>query len=228
MVLEVGSGPGFFTEQLLAWLHSSPITCIDIDPMFLEHARHLLLSQAHRVRFVEASILASDLPERTFDVVIARFVFQHLPEPVAAAQAIWHLLKPGGKLIIIDSDDALYGIVHPPVPELTLILEKYGELQARRGGDRLIGRKLGRLLAQAGFLPRALDAIAFHSDELGIEAFREYLNPERFAPLVKAGLLSEEQFAQARASAERFFASPERFIMMLWLMAYGERPLSPQ
>jgi SAM-dependent methyltransferase len=156
----------------------------------------------------------------------AHFVFQHLPDPLKAAQAISRLLKPGGKLIIIDSDDAIFGMVHPAVPELPTLLEIYGQAQSRRGGNRQIGRQLWRLLAQAGLVPKALEAIAFHSDELGMGAFREHLDPERFVPLVRANLLSEEAFAQARASFERFLASPEHFVMMLWLAAYGEKPSS--
>ena len=223
-VLEVGCGPGFFSRQLLAWLPTSPLTCVDINQAFLEYARDLLSREAHRVRFVQASILAAHLPEQTFDVVFARFVFQHLSDPLAAAQAIWRLLKPGGKLIIIDSDDALFGMIHPAVPELPTLLELYGQAQTMRGGNRQMGRQLWRLLAQAGFLPRAFEAIAFHSDELGMEVFREHLDPERFVPLVKAKLLSEATFVQARASFERFLASRERFVMMLWLVAYGEKP----
>lgn len=224
-VLEVGSGPGFFTELLLTFLPTSIITCVDPNQAFLEEAKRRLLSQARQqVHFFAGSIETATLPENSFDFAIARFVFQHLPSPVAAAQAIRRFLKPGGKLVIIDSDDALFGIIDPSIPELPDILEKYRQAQAMRGGNRLIGRQLWRILGHADFLPRALDTITFHSDDLGIEAFREHLDPERFVPLIKAGLLSEEAFAQARASAERFFASPERFVMMLWLIACGQKP----
>ncbi|HLW00009.1 MAG TPA: methyltransferase domain-containing protein [Ktedonobacterales bacterium] len=224
-VLEAGSGPGFFTAQLVQMLPASEITCVDTNAAFLAHAKQLLPAQVHhRVRLVEASILSPSLPEQTFDFAIARFLFQHLASPVEAAQTIWRLLKPGGKLVIIDSDDALFGLIHPPVPELPLILERYGQAQAMRGGNRQIGRHLWRILRQAGFLPQALDTIAFHSDELGLEAFQEPLAPSRFAPLVQAGLLPEDVFASAQMSADRFFASPERFILLLHLCACGQRP----
>lgn len=224
-VLEVGSGPGFFTELLLTFLPASTITCVDPNQAFLEEAKQRLLPQARqRVHFVTGSIETVTLPEDNFDFAIARFVFQHLPSPVTAAQAIRRFLKPGGKLVIIDSDDALFGIIDPSIPELPDVLEKYRQAQAMRGGNRLMGRRLWRILRQANFLSRALNTITFHSDDLGIEAFREHLDPERFVPLVKAGLLSEEAFSQARASAERFFASPERFVMMLWFMACGQKP----
>jgi ubiquinone/menaquinone biosynthesis C-methylase UbiE len=223
-VLEVGSGPGFFTSQLLTALPTSPITCIDTNAVFLAQARQLLPVEAlPRIHFVEESILTNDLPEQTFDVAIARFVFQHLASPIAAAQAIWRVLKPGGKLIIINVDDALFGIIHPPIPELSPALQAYEQAQARREGDRHIGRHLWRILKQANFLPLALDTIAFHSDELGIEAFREHLAPERFAPLVEAGFLSHDEFAGACAGVSRFFASPEHFVLMLWLVACGQK-----
>jgi protein-L-isoaspartate O-methyltransferase len=35
-VLELGSGPGFITEQLLALVPTSPITCVEIDRTLLD------------------------------------------------------------------------------------------------------------------------------------------------------------------------------------------------
>ncbi|MBV9231842.1 MAG: class I SAM-dependent methyltransferase [Chloroflexi bacterium] len=71
-VLEVGSGPGFFTKQLLTLLPTSQITCVDTDPVFLAQAQQMLSTEAlSRVHFVESSILTANLPEQTFDIAIA-------------------------------------------------------------------------------------------------------------------------------------------------------------
>jgi ubiquinone/menaquinone biosynthesis C-methylase UbiE len=223
-VLEVGSGPGFITERLLGMLPTTAITAVEIEPGFIRYAEsHLAGKMQNRLRILEASIMNTGLPEKSFDFAVARFVFQHLPEPIKATKEIRRLLKPGGKLVIIDSDDAIFGIVHPPIPGLQNILERLGEAQAQQGGNRQIGRQLWRILKAAGFQNLDLEAIAFHSDELGIEAFQQHLDPERLLPLVKRGLITEQELADAYASYEQFLANPHHFILMLWLMVCGEK-----
>lgn len=66
-LLELGSGPGFITAQLLAFLPNSPITCLEIDPAFLTQAQSYLHDQANqRVRFVEASVMETGLEANQF------------------------------------------------------------------------------------------------------------------------------------------------------------------
>jgi hypothetical protein len=50
------------------------------------------------------------------------------------------------------------------------------------------------------------------------------MDPDRLLPLVKAGWVSEEEFRHFRASRDEFLASPEPYILMLGLMACGEKP----
>ena len=114
-VLEVGSGPGFITKQLLDVLPNSQITCLEIDPTLLKQSEHYLADTGNqRVRFVEGSVMDSGLEGNQFDLAYARFLFQHLPDPLGAAKEIWRVLKPGGKLIILDIDDDIFGLFQPP------------------------------------------------------------------------------------------------------------------
>jgi ubiquinone/menaquinone biosynthesis C-methylase UbiE len=223
-VLELGSGPGFVTERLLTLLPNSSITAIEINPTFIQRAKAYLQDKADgHWRIIKASVMETGLPDNSFDFAVARFLFQHLPDPISAAKETLRVLKPGGKLAIIDSDDGLFGIIDPAMPQLQPLLETYGRAQAARGGNRLIGRQLWRILEAAGFGNLDLEAIAFHSDALGLDAFSQHLNAERFAPLVKAGLLSEQDLAAAHAAQKQFFATPDAYVLMLWLMACGEK-----
>ncbi|MCB0184196.1 MAG: class I SAM-dependent methyltransferase, partial [Caldilineaceae bacterium] len=62
-VLEVGSGPGFTTAQLLALLPTSSITCVDVDRTLLDQAAHHLQDKgAERVQLIEGSVMALELP----------------------------------------------------------------------------------------------------------------------------------------------------------------------
>ena len=175
---------------------------------------------------VEASILNSGLEEGQFDFAIARLVFQHLADPVAAAKEVLRVLKPGGAVTILDIDAAFWGIVHPYVPELETIYRKARSLQARQGGDATIGRRMWRILATAGFQSPCLEAFVYHSDELGLEAFDPHVNPERFLPAVQDGLISFEEYSIAAMAYAQFRGSPDAFVLMAGLMARANKPVA--
>lgn len=224
-LIELGSGPGFITEVLLTLLPNSSITCLEIDVALLKQAKQYLQDKAsHRVCFVEGSVMDTGLADSSFDVAYARFLFQHLPDPIGAAGEIWRILKPGGKLVIYDVDDEVFGLMEPPVPEFAGVLEKYGQAQSAAGGNRRIGRRLWRTLKAAGFCNLDLEVLAIHSDSVGIEAFLPQLDPDRLLPLVNTGLMSEQELARIRVSCTELFSSPEPYVLMLILMACGEKP----
>jgi len=224
-LLELGSGPGFITEALLTLLPNSPITCLEIDSTLLKQAEQYLKTKANnRVHFVEGSVMDTRLTDNSFDFAYARLLFQHLPDPLGAAKEIWRVLKPGGKLVIYDIDDEIFGLIHPPVPEFSSVLEKFGQAQAAQGGNRHIGRSLWRILKAAGFSNLDLEVVASHSDNIGIEPFLPQMDPDRLLPLVKVGLVSELELEKIRASRDKFLASPEPYILTLSLMVCGEKP----
>ena len=224
-LLEPGSGPGFITEPLLALLPNSPITCLEIDPMLLEQAEQYLQDKANnRVHFVEGSVMDTRLTDNSFDFAYARLLFQHLPDPVSAAKEISRVLKPGGKLVIYDIDDEIFGLIQPPIPEFPSVLEKYGQAQAAQGGNRHVGRNLWRILKVAGFDNLDLEVVASHSDNIGIEPFLPQIDPDRLRPLVRMGLMSDPELERIRVSVTKYLASPEPYLLMLSLMICGEKP----
>jgi ubiquinone/menaquinone biosynthesis C-methylase UbiE len=223
-LLELGSGPGFVTEQLLAWLPASRITALELSPTLIEKARRYLGDGAgDRLQFVEASIMDTGLPDNSADFALARFLFQHLPDPVSAAREVHRILKPGGKLVIEDCDDAVWGLCEPDIPQMGLILEKYGQAQAVGGGNRRVGRQLWRILEAAGFANLDMNALVAHSDALGLEPFLPQFDLKRISSLEKSGALSEPEMAQIRMSHEALFAAERPFILMINFMACGQK-----
>jgi ubiquinone/menaquinone biosynthesis C-methylase UbiE len=223
-VVDLGSGPGFFAERLLELLPASSVTAVDLDPDMNQAAAQRLAAHAARVAVVEASVTNTTLDEDSFDFAIARFVFQHLHAPDLAAAEMFHILDPGGRAVVIDVDDACGGFVAPRFPALDAVGPKVAELQGARAGDRYVGRKLWSLLAAAGFRELALHTIAVHSDEAGLEAFRQQYYPLRYRPFVGPGGLTPEQWQAYADGFAAFFAQPDAYIVQVYFVVCGLKP----
>jgi ubiquinone/menaquinone biosynthesis C-methylase UbiE len=224
-IVELGAGPGFVTERLLGLLPSSQVCAVDVRADLLAEAeRRLGRIEGARLELRQASAAETGLPGDRFDLVIARFLFQHLEDPLAAAKEAYRLLRPGGRLVVIDMDAALWGLAEPFSPALQPILAKAERLQLERGGNRLMGRYLPRLLETAGFERARLEAFIYHSDALGIEAFRAQMSPARLLPALRRSLISRAEYDLVVAEHERFFESPLSFVLMVGLLAHGVHP----
>lgn len=221
-ILEVGCGPGFVTEQLAKRLPNSPITGLDMDRDLLKHAEGLLDEQAQKnVNFIQTSVFDTGLPDNRYDFVVARMLFLHLYKPEEAVRELHRVLKPGGKLVIIDIDDGIFGIVQPDIEGFQSITQKFTEMQGKAGGNRLIGRSLPRLMQKTRFTAIELEMVAVHSDLAGVEGFQIQFDPRRFEGFYRNGVLSEREFLAISNVSKRLEEDPESYAMMLFMMVCG-------
>ena len=225
-IVELGSGPGFVTRLLLDHFPGTQVTCVEVDETLIDDAKQYLSEYAERVTFASASVDATGLPTAAFDAAYARLLFQHLPDPAAAAAETFRVLHPGAPFVIYDVDDRLDFVTDPVIPGLDAVLDRMRQAQAAQGGDRYIGRRLVRLLKAAGFEDLDMEAIAANSETYGLDAFLHQFDPGRLAPLIRAGLVSREETDQLLAQRTEFLAS-DPFILFLFLMAGGRKPAAP-
>jgi ubiquinone/menaquinone biosynthesis C-methylase UbiE len=98
--LDAGCGTGFLSFELAARGHK--VTGIDFAPAMLAEARRKAAERDAMVRFEEADAERLPFPSGSFDFAISRHVLWTLPHPEAAIDEWVRVLRPGGRLVVLD------------------------------------------------------------------------------------------------------------------------------
>jgi SAM-dependent methyltransferase len=148
-VLDVGCGPGTITAGLAERVSPGAVVGIDrsADVVAAAAAEH---AGRPGLTFQAGDVYRLDFPERSFDVVHAHQVLQHLSDPVAALAEMGRVLRPDGLLAVRDGD---YGAFFwwPSDPRLDRWLELYHQVTRANGAEADAGRRLHSWVAAAGF-----------------------------------------------------------------------------
>jgi 2-polyprenyl-3-methyl-5-hydroxy-6-metoxy-1,4-benzoquinol methylase len=98
--LDVGCGTGFLSLLLAKLGHR--VTGIDVAGAMLAMARSKAAAQGLTVNFRYSDAEAPELPAGSFDLIIERHVLWTLPHPASALDSWRHLLRRGGRLVLIE------------------------------------------------------------------------------------------------------------------------------
>lgn len=98
--LDVGCGTGFLALELAARGHH--VVGVDFAPAMIEEARRKAAASGLSVRFEEADAEQLPFAPRSFDLVISRHVLWTLPQPQAAIDEWTRVLRPDGRLAVVD------------------------------------------------------------------------------------------------------------------------------
>ena len=100
-VLEIAPGPGYFCIEL-AKLGKYKITGMDISKSFVEIATRNAAEAGVKVNFRQGN--ASNMPfeSGSFDFTFCQAAFKNFSEPVKAITEMYRVLRPGGKVVIVD------------------------------------------------------------------------------------------------------------------------------
>jgi SAM-dependent methyltransferase len=153
LVLTSGAGivAGAVSCKLAKIVHLGEVIGIDTDESFLEEAKHCQQTEnVSNVTFQQqGDVYELDLPEASFDFVYARFLFQRLSDPMKVVASLYRVLKPGGKLCLVDIDDD-WLTFYPEPPSYASLKQRIIVARQTEEGDFYVGRKLGNYLHQGG------------------------------------------------------------------------------
>lgn len=147
---------------------------------------------------------AEEAPGEGFDLVHARLVLVHVPDRERALRSMADSLRPGGRLLIEDGDPALQPLTcpddHGPAEQLANRLRQgFRRLLADRGADLSYGRRLPRLLREAGLQRVEADAY-FPLSSPACAALESATIRQIRAQLVTAGLATDDDIDQHLAN----------------------------
>jgi len=98
--LDAGCGTGFLSFELASRGHR--VTGIDFAPAMLAEARRKAAERGVSIRFEEGDAEQLPFVPGSFDLVVSRHVLWTLPHPEAAIDEWIRVLRPGGRLAVID------------------------------------------------------------------------------------------------------------------------------
>lgn len=146
-VLDVGSGPGFLAAAIAGATGASGVVCgIDVsEPLLAAAKRHC--GHLPWVEFRQADATQLPFPDQVFDAAISTQVLEYVRDVDAALAEIHRVLRPGGRVVIVDTDWGSIVWESPNPERMRRILAAWEQHAA----DVYLPRTLANKLARAGF-----------------------------------------------------------------------------
>jgi len=211
--LDLGCGTGAVAFQIAeAVKPAGRVTGVDFDERCVELAR----AETQR-RGVDAEFrcgLADQLNENcVYDLVFARFLLTHLPQPEKALECIVRATKPGGVVVVEDIQFTGH-FAHPACPAFERYVSLYQELVRQKGGDPNIGPRLPEMFLEAGLMDVAFEVIQ-PSYQAGLgKRLAEVTMEHIHEAVVAAGLASDQEVNVIIAGIKAFADDPKTILSL--------------
>ncbi len=209
-VLDLGCGTGRVSHAIADAWPGWRVVGVDADPRMGGPG-------TARVTFAHAPAGAPlPLADASVDAVYGRFLMQHVGRPAPLLAEVRRVLRPGGKVLLLDVDDR--GVVFEPrPPSLADLYARAAEAQRAVGGDRHVGAKLPGLLHRAGFADLHHEVVPVTGQSFG-------LRPLLAMALGLKGALLGEDAARVEAIADELCGLPGFVALIPLFVARGVRP----
>ncbi len=167
-VLDAGCGSGALSRYLAYQHPELDLYACDRSDLRLMQAKQFCAENGFsNIKFYPTPLESLPFADNHFDIVICRYVYEYLVKPLEVTAELKRVLKPGGKLCLIDLDGVFLNLY-------SVDLELQKKLEHLRQGlkiDLFVGRKLSSFMVDSGFMDidRKLSVCEFTGKELGEE-----------------------------------------------------------
>jgi len=226
-VLEIGCGPHGCLDLLSERVGpSGSVVGIERSQEAVDMAREMI--QARGLKNVEVlcgDARSTELAPASFDLVTSRLVLVNVPEPRQIVAEAVALVKPGGWVAFHEAD-WLASICDPPSEAWTEFVELFVTYSERNGIDPFIGRKVPRLLRDAGVQDVQVNPLIHayqpgHGRRYILCDFAENLS-ER---ILAQNLAEERELADLKTALRAHHDDPATLVISaMFLQAWGRAP----
>jgi ubiquinone/menaquinone biosynthesis C-methylase UbiE len=109
-VLDVGCGTGLFAERIRQRFPGTQVCGLDLSAGMLGQASCRAAGEGSRFHRVQGDSARLPFASDTFDAITCSHSLHHYPNPKRVVAEMHRVLRPGGRLLIVDGDpDRLWG-----------------------------------------------------------------------------------------------------------------------
>jgi len=216
-VLDLGCGTGDHTREIAPLVvPGGQVVGVDFSHAMVAEARRRQAERETPVAFEQGDAQRLRFEDGVFDAGRTERMLCHLPDARAALAEMVRVLRPGGRIAVIDGDLAGLMIDHPDRP----ITEAFAASMAETIQNPWIGRQLRRLLGEVGVVdvdvrPRVVD-VGYGMIEPMIETHGAWM--------VEQGLVDADAMDRWRRELEYANLAGTFFMGMTMFVAVGRKP----
>lgn len=144
LAVDLGCGPGHTTRMVARTLGPTETIGLDASAAFVDRAAEETDRDVQangplpsQVRFVHHDVTRLPWPVPPADLVFARYLLAHLPEPASVVASWGTGLAPGGRLLLDEVER-----IDVEVPAFATYLEVSGEMIRAQGAELYVGQAL--------------------------------------------------------------------------------------
>jgi ubiquinone/menaquinone biosynthesis C-methylase UbiE len=222
-VLDVGCGPGTDTIPLAQRVgNTGQVVGVDYDEAMIAEADQRAQEAGVSDWVVHRHADATALPFEpdTFDAARSERLFQHLPHPELALSEMVRVTRPGGWVVVLDTDHSTLSVDTTEV-EIEQRLKSYR--LKHRVHNASAGRQLYRLFKQRGLVDLVIEMCPIYvTDYAAGRRGASFDQVEEGA--LAAGWVTEEELRRWHASLEQADADGVFFASSTQTLVAGRKP----
>jgi len=226
-VVDVGCGTGHVSIILAQECPNSSVIGIDINESLWSIGRSLVarMSLDSRVAFVPGSGDNIPLGTNSVDFAYSRLVMQHVEKPVDIVREMARIVKPGGKVCVLDIDDD-FSLMYPSLPGMDEIKNRVAQIQAKLGGNRFVGRRLFQTFKASGLDNVEVKLVPLSLQQVPADAYFQVVFGFRKQLMEEHGMNEFER--RLFDDLQKLLLQPDTFASVIVFFVSGTVPHAPR